>query len=221
MLAVYHFSATAKHASEAAGISVDATRHILQMAESAAEIFHTAEGLKCEEHDDLQVDEVCFGGRKYHKGKRTNSAGTTWYLTIAAISRHGVKKKTRKVFSYLVPDRTSSTLLPLIKLKAGERTRLWTDGWKAYCGIRDFVAAHETVNHAREFKSKKDVHTNNVESSHSQIKRLIRRRFRSIGKDAKRRNSRIITATVLHNSSLQGLPEVCGLMEALRWCIWN
>ena len=222
ILGVFHFSIESELVRHSAQVSISTITSTVAMIQGACAQYHKAEAEKLEELREIQVDEVQFGARKYQKGKRTNKGGVVWYLTIAAIDGSGPKKRTTKVYSQLVQDRSAATLVPLIKRKCSATTTVFSDCWRSYRSVAEFVGAHLTVNHSREFKNPKTgAHTNNVESSHSQIKRNLRKRFRILGIYAESRHERVITGTVLHNSSLEGLPPVCGIFEALRWCIWN
>ena len=50
---------------------------------------------------------------------------------------------------------------------------IYTDEWRGYKGIEDTDTRHETVNHRAEEWVKGDVHTNNVESVWSLLKRSV------------------------------------------------
>jgi hypothetical protein len=76
MFGVYLFAVEGKYVAQAAGLRENSVSSTLQMIEQAATQFHEFECAQLQPYDELQVDEVCFGSRKYQRGKRTNEGGT-------------------------------------------------------------------------------------------------------------------------------------------------
>ena len=78
----------------------------------------------------------------------------------------------------LVPDRSATTLLPLIQAHVAPGTVIHFDQWSAYntVGSLSNVSAHETVNHSIEFvDSTTGTHTQNIESYWNRSKIKLKR----------------------------------------------
>lgn len=107
----------------------------------------------------VEVDESKFGKRKNHKGHPVEGV---W--VVGGVER----TPERKVFLTTVEDRKKDTLHLILStwIKPGSEIR--TDCWKGYCGldkIPEKQYKHETVNHAKEFKTAAGVHTNTIEGT--------------------------------------------------------
>uniref|UniRef100_A0A6G3MIQ3 Putative transposase-like protein HI-13281 (Trinotate prediction) n=1 Tax=Henneguya salminicola TaxID=69463 RepID=A0A6G3MIQ3_HENSL len=68
------------------------------------------------------------------------------------------------MFFVCVPDRSTKTLLPIIKNYIKPGTIIHSDCWKSYECLSDHGYVHQTVNHSKEFVSIEGIHTNNIES---------------------------------------------------------
>ena len=113
----------------------------------------------------VEVDETYIGGRYHGRGRgyKGNKA-----VVIGAVERDGdirlsvIKSPSRYWLHKFVRDTTDP------KAEA-----IYTDEYKPYKGIADADTRHETVKHAEEEWVKGDVHTNNVESVWSLLKRSV------------------------------------------------
>ena len=77
----------------------------------------------------------------------------------------------------LVPDRTASTLLPIIQAHVRPGTDIQSDQWRAYNSVAQLpnVASHSTVNHSLNFVDPTTgVHTQNIESYWNRVKRKFK-----------------------------------------------
>jgi len=72
---------------------------------------------------------------------------------------------------FVVPDRASETLMPIIQENVAEECVIYTDGWAAYQRLADLGYIHRVVVHAHGFGRGLDT-TNGIESCWSQVKRL-------------------------------------------------
>ena len=61
---------------------------------------------------NMQVDETCFGKRKYKVGKPVSGHGQTWFQVAVQTSRDG--GPTERVFVKHLPNRRASSLSPLV-----------------------------------------------------------------------------------------------------------
>lgn len=120
----------------------------------------------------VEIDESKFGKRKYHRGHRVEGS---WI--IGGVERTAQKK----VFLERVEDRSAETLLSVINHFVLPGSIIYTDMWKAYDSIPEFLnMEHHTVNHSRYFKDPSSgVHTNTIEGVWNGIKSGIKPRSRN------------------------------------------
>ena len=88
---------------------------------------------------EIEVDESYFGGRR--KGKRGRGAG-------GKVPVFGLLKRGGRVYTKIIPDARSDTLIPIIERKVVPDSIVYSDCWKAY-NVLDAVSythlrAHET-----------------------------------------------------------------------------
>uniref|UniRef100_A0A0L8IIW8 ISXO2-like transposase domain-containing protein n=1 Tax=Octopus bimaculoides TaxID=37653 RepID=A0A0L8IIW8_OCTBM len=93
----------------------------------------------------------------------------------------GWDREDKKGFLVFVPDRSSETLLPLIKKFIKPGTSVYSDCWSAYNGIAEIEVTpkytHFKVNHSENFVDPTiSAHTNSVECYWKNVKR----RFKSM-----------------------------------------
>ena len=77
-----------------------------------------------------------------------------------------------------VPDRSATTLLPIIQQYVAPGTIVWSDEWAAYNTVSSLpnVAQHDIVNHSIEFVNPTiGVHTQTVESYWNRQKTKLKR----------------------------------------------
>ena len=116
-----------------------------------------------------QIDESLFCHKpKYHRGRASNSQ--IWVFGIVDTSFVPVK-----CFLKVVPDRKSSTLIPIINDICLPGTIIFSDEWASYQNIDKNLYLHDTVNHTLHFVDPESgVHTQNIESLWSSIKRKFK-----------------------------------------------
>ena len=114
---------------------------------------------------EIEVDESYFGGRR--KGKRGRGAAgkvpVFWML-----------KRGGKVYTKIIPDASSATLVPIIERKVVPDSIVYSDCWKAYnvLDVSDFK--HFRINHSRLFADARN-HINGIEHFWNQAKRHMRK----------------------------------------------
>ena len=102
----------------------------------------------------MEIDECKMGKRKYHKGRVVDGQ---WVLG-------GIERGTKNLFLVPVPNRTSRTLIPIIKERVAEGATIYTDCWRAYLALSSHGYTHRTVNHSRNFVDPDTgAHTQNIE----------------------------------------------------------
>ena len=114
---------------------------------------------------EIEVDESYFGGKR--KGKRGRGAA-------GKIPVFGVLKRGGRVYTKIISDASSETLIPIIKRKVIPDSIVYSDSWKAYnvLDVSDFK--HFRINHSELFADKKN-HINGIENFWNQAKRHMRK----------------------------------------------
>jgi len=168
-----HFVAgtTARCASSLVGINKNSGAYYfqrlreiisLQIEQEAHEVFG----------GEIEVDESYFGGRR--KGNRGRGAA-------GKIPVFGLLKRGGRVYTKIIPDASSATLLPIIERKVIPDSIVYSDCWRGYnvLDVSDFK--HYRINHSKLFCDKKN-HINGIENFWNQAKRHMRK-FNGVPKD--------------------------------------
>ena len=125
------------------------------LAQEAHEIFDGA----------VELDESYFGGAR--KGKRGRGAA-------GKVAVFGILKRAGKVYTKVVNDTKTATLMPLITRKIAPDSVVYTDCYRSYnaLDVSDFY--HERINHSTLFANGKN-HINGIENFWNQAKRVLRK----------------------------------------------
>jgi transposase-like protein len=81
----------------------------------------------------------------------------------------------KRFFVEIVPNRTTASIVEVLRTKIREGTKIRTDGYPSYpraCQILNLE--HEVVNHTEGFRSVDGVHTNKIENLWSHLRDSIR-----------------------------------------------
>jgi transposase len=114
---------------------------------------------------EIEVDESYFGGRR--KGKRgRGSAGK--------VPVFGLLKRKGKVYTKVISDAKSKTLMPIIHQKIVPDSIVYTDTFRSYNALDITHFKHERINHSKLFADKKN-HINGIENFWNQAKRHMRK----------------------------------------------
>ena len=114
---------------------------------------------------EIEVDESYFGGTR--KGKRgRGSAGK--------VPVFGLLKRGGKVYTKIIADASSQTLMPIIAHKVIPDSIVYSDSWRGYnvLDVSDFK--HYRINHSKLFADKQN-HINGIENFWNQAKRHMRK----------------------------------------------
>ncbi len=117
---------------------------------------------------EIEVDESYFGGvRKGNRGR--GAAGKT--IVFGLLKRQG------KVFTIVVADVSSDTLVPIIKRKVAADSIVYTDNWKAYNALDVSDFHHQRINHSIQYVDggNRRNHINGIENFWNQAKRVLRK----------------------------------------------
>ena len=114
---------------------------------------------------EIEVDESYFGGTR--KGKRgRGSAGK--------VPVFGLLKRSGKVYTKIIPDASSVTLLPIIERKVIPDSIVYSDSWRGYNVLDVSEFKHYRINHSKLFADKQN-HINGIENFWNQAKRHMRK----------------------------------------------
>ncbi|QOJ23972.1 MAG: IS1595 family transposase [Gammaproteobacteria bacterium] len=115
--------------------------------------------------DGVELDESYFGGIR--KGKRGRGAAGK-----AAV--FGILKRGGKVYTKVVGDTKTETLMPLITRKIVPDSVVYTDCYRSYNALDVNHFYHERINHSTLFAQGKN-HVNGIENFWNQAKRVLRK----------------------------------------------
>ena len=114
---------------------------------------------------EIEVDESYFGGHR--KGKRGRGASDK-------VPVFGLLKRSGKVYTKVIPDAKSSTLMPIIQKKVKPDSIVYTDCWRGYNVLDISEFKHYRINHSKLFAHKHN-HINGIENFWNQAKRHMRK----------------------------------------------
>ena len=114
---------------------------------------------------EIELDESYFGGHR--KGKRGRGAA-------GKVPVFGLLKRGGNVYTKIIPNAKTSTLLPIIKEKIVPDSIVYTDTWKGYDALDVSEFKHYRINHSKLFASEKN-HINGIENFWNQAKRHMRK----------------------------------------------
>ena len=113
----------------------------------------------------VELDESYFGGVR--KGKRGRGAA-------GKVAVFGILKRGGKVYTKVVINTKTETLMPLITRKIAPDSVVYTDCYRSYnaLDVSDFY--HQRINHSKLFATGKN-HINGIENFWNQAKRVLRK----------------------------------------------
>lgn len=112
----------------------------------------------------VECDETKIAWRKFNRGRFESGV---WIFG-------GVERGTGRAFMVPVERRNFGTLSTIIKKRIKTSTRILTDCWKGYSGLKNLNYCHYTVNHKKGFVNKKTgVHTQKIERVWRELKEGI------------------------------------------------
>jgi transposase len=114
---------------------------------------------------EVEADESYFGGVR--KGKRGRGAA-------GKVAVFGLLKRRGKVFTAIVPNAKSRTLMPIIEEKVAPDSIVYTDTFKSYNALDVSDFHHLRINHSKLFADRQN-HINGIENFWNQAKRHLRR----------------------------------------------
>jgi transposase len=114
---------------------------------------------------EIEVDESYFGGVR--KGKRGRGAA-------GKVPVFGLLKRGGKVYTKIIPNAKSETLMPLMQRKIVPDSIVYTDCFRFYNVLDVSEFKHYRINHSVLFAEQKN-HINGIENFWNQAKRHMRK----------------------------------------------
>lgn len=146
---------------------------------TAALYFHRLRQLICQAVDDaspfsgeIEVDESYFGGSR--KGKRGRGAA-------GKVPVFGILKRGGRVYTKIIPDVRSATLMRILEEKIVPDSIVYTDSLGSYNVLDVSGFHHVRISHSEQFAEGRN-HINGIENFWNQAKRHLRR-FNGIPKE--------------------------------------
>ncbi len=113
----------------------------------------------------MELDESYFGGVR--KGKRGRGAA-------GKVVIFGIIKRKGKVYTKIVDDARSRTLMSVIERKIAPDSIVYTDSYRSYNALDVSGFHHHRINHSEQFSDGKN-HINGIENFWNQAKRMLRK----------------------------------------------
>jgi len=121
---------------------------------------------------EIEVDESYFGGKR--KGKR--GRGAAGKIPVFVLLKRG-----GKVYTKVITDASSATLIPIIERKVIPDSIVYSDCWRGYNVLDVSEFKHFRINHSKLFADKEN-HINGIENFWNQAKRHMRK-FNGVPKE--------------------------------------
>lgn len=167
---IEHFVAgtTARATAELIGVQANTAirfyQHLRQLIASKLPSYELS--------GEVEADESYFGGIR--KGKRGRGAA-------GKVAVFGLLKRGGKVYTAIICNAKTETLLPIIEEKVKPDSVVYTDTFKAYNALDISDFHHQRINHSKLFANKHN-HINGIENFWNQAKRHLRK-FNGIKKE--------------------------------------
>jgi len=128
-------------------------------------IAYKQQNLSEQFYGKIELDESYFGGVR--KGKRGRGAA-------GKIPVFGILKRGGKVYTQVIEDTKSDTLMPIILDKIKPDSIVYTDCYRSYNALDVSEFKHYRINHSELFANKHN-HINGIENFWNQAKRHLRK----------------------------------------------
>jgi transposase len=115
---------------------------------------------------EIELDESYFGGAQ--KGKRGRGAA-------GKVVVFGILKRGGKVYTKVIDDTKTATLMPIIRRKIVPDSVVYTDCYQSYNALDVSEFKHFRINHSTHFSENKYNHINGIENFWNQAKRILRK----------------------------------------------
>ncbi len=159
---------TARAAAELVGVQPNtAIRYFMRLRQLIASKLPSFEL-----SGEVEADESYFGGVR--KGRRGRGAS-------GKVAVFGLLKRGGKVYTAIIPNAKTETILPIIEEKVEPDSIVYTDTFRSYNALDVSDFRHHRINHSKLFADKHN-HINGIENFWNQAKRHMRK-FNGIKQD--------------------------------------
>ena len=114
---------------------------------------------------EIELDESYFGGVR--KGKRGRGAA-------GKVPVFGILKRGGKVYTQIIDNTRTDTLMPIIRRKIEPDSIVYTDSYRSYNALDISEFKHYRINHSAVFVEGRN-HINGIENFWNQAKRVLRK----------------------------------------------
>ena len=161
---IEHFVAgtTARCAANLVGVNFKTSAYFYHRLR---EIICLATGEETPLTGEMEVDESYFGGTR--KGKLGRGAA-------GKVPVFGILKRGGKVYTQVIPDAKSKTLMPIMEQRIQPDSIVYSDCWRGYDVLDVSEFKHYRINHSVLFADQKN-HINGIENFWNQAKRHMRK----------------------------------------------
>ncbi|MDG6240057.1 IS1595 family transposase [Glaesserella parasuis] len=156
-------------------VTVRSAANLLEINDNSAALFYRKIREVISYHLALEADEVSDGqielDESYFGGHREGKRGRGAAGKVAVL---GILKRQGKVFTVVVNDTKTTTLMPVIARKIKPDSWVYTDTYHSYDALDVSEFHHERISHSELFTVKQN-HINGIENFWSQSKRILRK----------------------------------------------
>jgi transposase len=162
LIELFIAGSTARTAAFLVGVNKNTSSYYFQRLREL--IYENSEHLELFE-GEIEVDESYFGGKR--KGKRGRGAG-------GKVPVFGLLKRNGKVYTVIIPNAKTETLIPIIRQKVKPDSIVYSDTYRSYNALDVSEFKHYRINHSKLFANKHN-HINGIENFWNQAKRHLRK----------------------------------------------
>ncbi len=163
LLEFFVLEVTARAAADLLGLQANTT--ILFYRKVRGLIAERLEAAASEVAGEIELDESYFGGVR--KGKRGRGAA-------GKVPVFGILKRGGKVYTQIIENTRTDTLMPIIRRKIKPDSIVYTDSYRSYNALDISEFKHYRINHSAVFAEGRN-HINGIENFWNQAKRVLRK----------------------------------------------
>jgi transposase len=129
----------------------------------------------------VEIDETFIGGKPRLGDVKGRYEGRMWAEKKAKVL--GAVERGGKVAAQVIPSRSASTVMPIVRSKVLPSSTVYTDEWKTYRALGREGYIHHRVNHSEKVYVSGDVHTQTIEGFWALLKGGLTGVYHSVSTD--------------------------------------